>query len=884
MIHAIIGKNNAFDQISIDPSSKTMLPFPIISHDDFSTYYQHSVLINSNGQAFSIGPNTGNQISSYDRKQHDPHIWMEISIKSKKPYSFISSVCGSCYTLYLVFTKSDKLLVLYWQNANFGKRFLINEPKACKIFGGDKTAIAITSESNALIFSESMTLSNYYYHKPFILGLPAIPKEVACLEESIILLINDQTLYEISLTEITKNTPKISKINYRFGQKINHISGTYQHLLVVTENGDVYAQGSNKFGKLGIGKKNVSKSDTFVKLKTFSKRKIVNAFAGYNHSLFIDDMGAVYSCGENKNNCLLLDASNIDLEFASSPVLTAVKRCATFCIAGRENSVVFGSFSKSRGLNVKNKKKKKEKEKSKQNEEIDEPLNGQNDDNDEDDLSNFLNEIKSEFLFLQDDVNKQLEELNNFADFLPGHIRSFEQIMADLSPNDQISSQKFKENTNLNIGVDTPGKSFMLYSSEYVYVLNLPVKIDCILMSFKLINELFLLKLFERYKISPSPNSIEIRAYFDPSNTPFFCARIKFESEEEAKRVVREMNYIKVDGISIHLIRASKNIENIKSNQNELIISNLDHQIESSQLHSSMSKYGEIIDCQIEGQYFYRKNKLRFQSSGIAHIHFLNQQDAMNAMTNLVGTIINGRPVSVYLSGQTENHYYDFLFEKVLHRKIEYPMHDFGPDYSFLFDEKRVTVIVNELPLSFDHSGCLIQKVDEQFLRQFFGHFKIVTNKGSMSIKTKIEDDSIFHSFALVQFKHLESALNAISELNYTKFDGVPIHLILATKENIESLHNKKCHVVVENIDKKIEVYDLYETFSAFGEIIDCRIEGEYFLSSGQIKTDSIMREFMSNGIGHIYFKRPEDALKSVVDLNGAKFNGQKIHIELFDS
>lgn len=76
--------------------------------------------------------------------------------------------------------------------------------------------------------------------------------------------------------------------------KFVFLSGTSNHCLAVSKSGDAYAYGNNECGKLGIGKSGGAVGE-FVKINKFSNSKIVAAFAGFNHSLFTDQKGAVYA-------------------------------------------------------------------------------------------------------------------------------------------------------------------------------------------------------------------------------------------------------------------------------------------------------------------------------------------------------------------------------------------------------------------------------------------------------------------------------------------------------------------------------------------------------------------------------------------------------------
>ena len=61
-------------------------------------------------------------------------------------------------------------------------------------------------------------------------------------------------------------------------------------------------------------------------------------------------------------------------------------------------------------------------------------------------------------------------------------------------------------------------------------------------------------------------------------------------------------------------------------------------------------------------------------------------------------------------------------------------------------------------------------------------------------------------------------------DLNYTKHDNIPIRLILATPENINTICSHKGCLIISNLEENIETSHLHDAFSNFGEVIYARI------------------------------------------------------------
>ena len=82
--------------------------------------------------------------------------------------------------------------------------------------------------------------------------------------------------------------------------KIKHVSAGSYHVFAVTSDGITFGWGRNDFGQLGIGTKKEAAVSKPVRLKHLQDKKIVMTAAGEAHSLFLTDLGEIYSCGFNE--------------------------------------------------------------------------------------------------------------------------------------------------------------------------------------------------------------------------------------------------------------------------------------------------------------------------------------------------------------------------------------------------------------------------------------------------------------------------------------------------------------------------------------------------------------------------------------------------------
>ena len=88
--------------------------FNVYSVNSFSVYHNHAVWITKDGVAHVIGDNSGCQISSsLPQTVIKEDITFSLSY-DKTNLSFISAVCGSSYTLYMLLNpKSNQVMLAY---------------------------------------------------------------------------------------------------------------------------------------------------------------------------------------------------------------------------------------------------------------------------------------------------------------------------------------------------------------------------------------------------------------------------------------------------------------------------------------------------------------------------------------------------------------------------------------------------------------------------------------------------------------------------------------------------------------------------------------------------------------------------------------------------
>lgn len=121
--------------------------------------------------------------------------------------------------------------------------------------------------------------------------------------------------------------------------------------------------------------------------------------------------------------------------------------------------------------------------------------------------------------------------------------------------------------------------------------------------------------------------------------------------------------------------------------------------------------------------------------------------------------------------------------------------------------------------------------------------------------------------YAYVNFQQPADAERALDTMNFDVLKGRPIRIMWSQRD--PSLRKSGVgNVFIKNLDKSIDNKAMYDTFSAFGNILSCRV--------AQDETGA------SKGYGFVHFETEEAANKSIDKVNGMLLNGKKVFVGKF--
>uniref|UniRef100_A0A8C5K4K3 Polyadenylate-binding protein n=1 Tax=Jaculus jaculus TaxID=51337 RepID=A0A8C5K4K3_JACJA len=122
--------------------------------------------------------------------------------------------------------------------------------------------------------------------------------------------------------------------------------------------------------------------------------------------------------------------------------------------------------------------------------------------------------------------------------------------------------------------------------------------------------------------------------------------------------------------------------------------------------------------------------------------------------------------------------------------------------------------------------------------------------------------------YAYVNFQQPADAERALDTMNFDVIKGKPIRIMWSQRD--PSLRKSGVgNVFIKNLDKSIDNKALYDTFSAFGNILSCKV---------------VCDENGSKGYAFVHLETQEAADKAIEKMNGMLLNDRKVFVGRFKS
>lgn len=121
--------------------------------------------------------------------------------------------------------------------------------------------------------------------------------------------------------------------------------------------------------------------------------------------------------------------------------------------------------------------------------------------------------------------------------------------------------------------------------------------------------------------------------------------------------------------------------------------------------------------------------------------------------------------------------------------------------------------------------------------------------------------------YGYVNYGNPQDAARALEVLNFTPLSGKPIRIMYSNRDPTVR-RSGTANIFIKNLDKAIDHKALHDTFSAFGNILSCKVAVD---SSGQ-----------SKGYGFVQYDGEDAAQKAIEKLNGMLLNDKQVYVGPF--
>ncbi|XP_063062782.1 polyadenylate-binding protein 1A-like [Engraulis encrasicolus] len=123
--------------------------------------------------------------------------------------------------------------------------------------------------------------------------------------------------------------------------------------------------------------------------------------------------------------------------------------------------------------------------------------------------------------------------------------------------------------------------------------------------------------------------------------------------------------------------------------------------------------------------------------------------------------------------------------------------------------------------------------------------------------------------YAYVNFQQQADAERALDILNFEEINGRPARMMWSQRD--PSVRNSGAgNIFIKNLEKSIDVKDLFDTFSVFGNILSCKVPCN--------------EDGSSKGYGFVHYETQEAAERAIAKMNGLLLNDQKVFVGPFKS
>lgn len=320
-------------------------------------------------------------------------------------------------------------------------------------------------------------------------------------------------------------------------------------------------------------------------------------------------------------------------------------------------------------------------------------------------------------------------------------------------------------------------------------------------------------------------------------------AYVNYHNVVDAERALDTLNSSLIKGRPCRVMWSQRDPSLRKSGVGNIFIKNLDKTIDHKALYDTFSAFGNILSCKVV-------TDDQNQSKGYGFVHFETKEAAEKAISKVNGMMLNNQKVFV------------------------------GP---FVTRKERLKTNDGEQKYTNVYVKNLDESVSTDKLREVFTEFGPITNAAIMS-----DEGGKSKGFGFVNFENAESAKKAVDALNAKDSTALPhvkdkpLYVGRAQKKSerenelrakfealkLERLNKYQgVNLYVKNLEDGIDDEKLRAEFAPYGTITSCKV----------MRDDKVN----SKGFGFVCYSTPEEATRSVTEMNGRILGNKPLYVAL---
>jgi polyadenylate-binding protein len=321
-------------------------------------------------------------------------------------------------------------------------------------------------------------------------------------------------------------------------------------------------------------------------------------------------------------------------------------------------------------------------------------------------------------------------------------------------------------------------------------------------------------------------------------------AYVNYHNVVDAERALDTLNSSLIKAKPCRVMWSQRDPSLRKSGVGNIFIKNLDKTIDHKALYDTFSAFGNILSCKVV-------TDDQNQSKGYGFVHFETKEAAEKAISKVNGMMLNNQKVFV------------------------------GP---FVTRKERLKTQDGEQKFTNVYVKNLDETVTTDKLREVFSEFGTITNAAIMND----DNGSKSKGFGFVNFETAESAKKAVEALNSKDNTSLPhvkdkpLYVGRAQKKSerenelrakfealkLERLNKYQgVNLYVKNLEDNIDDEKLRAEFAPYGTITSCKV----------MRDDKIN----SKGFGFVCYSTPEEATRSVTEMNGRILGTKPLYVAL---